>query len=419
MILEFFDVNVPNRTVIENTYIKNFRMYEAVLADIMALIEASMKLAGLHNTVKGRVKSFSSYYKKLLDRLRSSEHKGALPRITDILGIRIVCPFLEDLHKIEACLRETFKIIETEHKGADRPVHQFGYDSTHFLIEIPKSILEKASLHEECECEIQIRTLLQDAWAEVEHELIYKAEFSPYDEPLKRKLAALNANLTLSDIIFQEIRDYQKQLHEELMKRRASFFEQVNELNPIGEAVERKPLSEISRVQEDPNPAFLPKAYENIDDLLLKALYAHNRKKYQKAISIYTAILELNPKQPIRSLIHVHRGMAHFSESDYASALSDFSEALMYDAENQRALYYRGIVHRVLGHYDEALSDFSSAIEADPFHSDALFARAQLFAHLGDFFHAQSDCDAVLLLEPDNEYARRFLEHIRRRMRIS
>jgi putative GTP pyrophosphokinase len=54
-------------------------------------------------------------------------------------------------------------------------------------------------------CEVQVRTILQDAWAEVEHELVYKAEFTPFDEPMKRKLAALNANLTLSDMLFQEI----------------------------------------------------------------------------------------------------------------------------------------------------------------------------------------------------------------------
>ena len=76
---------------------------------------------------------------------------------------------------------------------------------------------------------MQVCTALQDAWSEVEHSLFYKTEFSPFDETLKRKLSALNANLTLSDILFQEILDYKKNLHKQLKKRRENFFHKVEE----------------------------------------------------------------------------------------------------------------------------------------------------------------------------------------------
>ncbi len=63
-------------------------------------------------------------------------------------------------------------------------------------------------------CEIQLRTILQDAWAEVEHELVYKSDISLPNQSIRRKLASLNATLTLSDLIFQEIRDYQKEIRQ-------------------------------------------------------------------------------------------------------------------------------------------------------------------------------------------------------------
>ena len=78
--------------------------------------------------------------------------------------------------------------------------------------------------------EVQLRTILQEAWAEVEHELVYKAEFTPFDEPMKRKLAALNANLSLSDIIFQEILDYQRRLTSELERRRSAFYGKIEDV---------------------------------------------------------------------------------------------------------------------------------------------------------------------------------------------
>ncbi len=105
---------------------------------------------------------------------------------------------------------------------------EFGYESIHILIEVPADILSRFQLAESLVCEIQVCTILQDAWAEVEHELVYKANFSPFDESLKRKLAALNATLTLSDTLFQEIRDYQRLLQSELKRRRETFIEQLH-----------------------------------------------------------------------------------------------------------------------------------------------------------------------------------------------
>src|SRR5690606_12002199 len=61
--------------------------------------------------------------------------------------------------------------------------------------------------------EVQVRTILQDAWAEVEHELIYKNHFRyPNSDSIRKKLAAVNASLSLADMIFQEIRDTQKEM---------------------------------------------------------------------------------------------------------------------------------------------------------------------------------------------------------------
>ena len=104
-------------------------------------------------------------------------------------------------------------MLDVERKGSERSFREFGYESIHLLVELPEDLREEARGFDRPAFEVQLRTILQEAWAEVEHELVYKAEFTPFDEPMKRKLAALNANLSLSDIIFQEILDYQRRLN--------------------------------------------------------------------------------------------------------------------------------------------------------------------------------------------------------------
>lgn len=118
--------------------------------------------------------------------------------------------FLEDIEQVESLIRQHFHVIEIEHKSAGKPVNEFSYQSIHLTIELPEEQFNGFIPYSGRTCEIQLRTILQDAWAEVEHELIYKANFTMLNESIKRKLASLNATLTLSDIIFQEIRDYQK-----------------------------------------------------------------------------------------------------------------------------------------------------------------------------------------------------------------
>ena len=169
-------------------------------------------------------------------------------------------------------------------------------------IHVPADILHMYNVEDDLVCEIQIRTILQDAWAEVEHELIYKAEFTPFDEPLQRKLAALNANLTLSDIIFQEIRDYQRKLHGELIKRRDKF-EGMIEAEDKEHSISNFNNNSKKKGNEKDDYYDISRE-ESIDELLLKALYAHNSSRYSDAIHIYSYILNLDAGADIRAIIY-------------------------------------------------------------------------------------------------------------------
>src|SRR5574344_2521752 len=230
-------LNLTSKQKIKDIYESYSSCFSEIMNDIVSVLQSNIKLMS-QPTYKTRVKSFNSYYKKVL-RLKSKEINTteSIVYLTDMMGIRVICAFLEDINITLEQIKKIFQIKEIEVKGAEKKISEFGYESIHVLVSIPKEIIDSAKLKfndiylevEELVCEIQIRTILQDAWAEVEHELIYKTEFTPFDMPLRRKLASINASLSLADTIFQEIRDYQKKLQMETATRRESFYEKVDE----------------------------------------------------------------------------------------------------------------------------------------------------------------------------------------------
>jgi len=407
-----------NRAELEERYERLLPVYQAVLDDMSVRVSKCLQEAGIHPTLKSRVKSFPSWFRKrilLIQEARAAGRKSVKP-IADVLALRVICPFMGDLQKVEAEIGRCFRVVEVERKGADRSFREFGYESTHILVEIPVDLRRASKGLDLGVCEIQVRTILQDAWAEVEHELVYKSEFNPFDEPMKRKLAALNANLSLSDIIFQELRDYQHRLVNELDRRRTNFFRKIEK--SIDEPFFPERADDLTLGAQAPTAAEYSGCESSIDEMLVFALNAHNRDDYAAAIETYSCILSREPKDEIAALIHKHRGMAYFAESRYEEAIADFSRTLDLDPRCYKAVYYRGVVHSVLADYSAAVRDFELALEIHPFHFYSLYRRSQAYFHLGDYPKALSDCEAALRLDPENEQAAKMKALILDRLRM-
>ena len=229
----------------------------------------------------------------------------------------------------------------------------------------------------------------------MEHELVYKAEFTPFDEPMKRKLAALNANLSLSDIIFQEILDYQRRLTSELGRRRSAFYGKIEHamdrpLGPEG-GDEKRPEA------EDDEPSVVERRFlgadrgqfTSMDELLIAALSAHNREDYEAASRIYSEILAQKPDKDIAAMVFKHRGMAYFSQSLYEEAIDDFCSSLELAPGDHKAAYYRGVVRSVLQDFVGAIGDFDLALNIHPYHFFSLYRRGMAYWHLGDYAQAR------------------------------
>ena len=390
-----FHSTIPIKSRIKSKYESYIPLLIQIRENIHKKIKENIYLSS-QPTYKARIKSFSSYYRKLI-RQKSEEAalSDSLVCLTDMIGIRVICTFLEDISVVLEQLKEIFDIREIERKGADLNFKEFGYESIHVLIAIPEDCVpvdidDNLSLPNDLVCEIQIRTILQDAWAEVEHELIYKSEFTPFDMPLRRKLASMNASLNLADIIFQEIRDYQKKLQDEMNERKLQFYNIADTITneQLGVNVEKKEL-QIERIN--------PYVRGTIDDLLLQAIHAHNAGEFDRAISIYTEIIESkpSPNNIVLSVILKHRGMAYFTKNDYMQALKDFKQSFEFDPKNFRSVYYEGIVNSVQKDYKSAVKCFDKSLELNEYQAHTYYRRAIALYELHEYERAMNDVAAA------------------------
>ncbi|MCL2411223.1 MAG: (p)ppGpp synthetase [Treponema sp.] len=412
------DFTPPNKNNLKAEFEKYEKSRHLIANDLEEKIKNILTSVESNLVVSRRVKNFDSYFLKYIRLLKQGQK---IPLITDLMGIRVICPFINDLQSSEEKITENFKVIERERKGCHN-ITEFGYESMHLLIEIPQSIIEKHGNPGINILEIQIRTILQDAWAEVEHELVYKAEFSVFSESMKRKLAAVNASLTLADLTFQDIRDLQRKFSREMEIRRGSFFNKVEEVTDHYLLSDEHEHSEKRAIYVDPS---LDKIHEqedenlSIDKLLVNALTAHNQKRYNEAISLYTKIIELKPdNDTICSIIYNHRGMLFFACSQYEKAIDDFNFSLKLDPTSYKASYYRGLVRSVQEQYAQAIDDYSFSLSINPYQPFCLFRRGQAYYHSGDYLKGLSDCESSLSIEPENESVIKFKNLILKKLQM-
>ena len=387
---------LPDRSAVKKLYTHLLTEHDQLLQKTSKQIQTLAKQEGLSVTIKVRVKSFDSYCDKVrkLSKLQGAE----LVQITDLLGVRIVCPFLEDIEQMEQLLAQKYEILELEHKAEQHSFREFGYDSIHVLIRTePISSPEK--LPYSCNvCEIQLRTILQEAWAEVEHELVYKSDLGMPNHTIRRKLASLNASLTLSDLIFQEIRDSQREIRQRGMKVRHDI-ESISLGNSALQPLHVDETNRLSISNNGDTPTYL--TTKKLEDLMLTALEAHSNENFIKAIELYGNILHLKIEPVIRSLIYNHRGMAWFAIAQYQKGVEDFKKSIEYNSENARAWCNRGLAYRILEKFDASMEDYNFVTSNFPQKYEGYWGRAQTCYEMKLFTQALSDCRKTLELRND------------------
>jgi ppGpp synthetase/RelA/SpoT-type nucleotidyltranferase len=178
--------------------------YRRLGIDVEQLLKRLLGVAGIPiSSISYRLKERDSLEKKL----RSSDKYKNMWDVTDIAGARVITFFADDVDRVAdvICRQENFGVdwVNSVDKRRELKSDQFGYQSLHLVASLSKQrILSENS--ETLKIEIQVRSLLQHAWAEFEP-AYYKSERS-LPSSFARRVFLLAGLLELGDKEFTAVR---------------------------------------------------------------------------------------------------------------------------------------------------------------------------------------------------------------------
>lgn len=124
-------------------------------------------------SISGRIKEPESIYSKLVRKGYDTSFKCAQEKLNDLIGIRIVCLYVDDVYEIAKRLKSQKDIKVVREKDYIQKPKKNGYTSLHLIIDLPIYMDEKA---ESKRVEVQIRTVAMDFWSVLNYQLLYKKD---------------------------------------------------------------------------------------------------------------------------------------------------------------------------------------------------------------------------------------------------
>ena len=256
-----------------------------------SLLQAALREQNIElNTFERRVKTEESLTGKL-------EKKGykyrTLYDITDVVGIRVVTYYTDDVDKVAAIAKQIFDVDWKN--SVDKRKHQlnsFGYLSLHYICYLKEGPLRTIPF------EIQMRTALQHVWSAIEHDIGYKGAVKLPPE-FVRQFSRLAGMLEMADDEFSRLRttmtEYRRQVqslvksgHFSEVSLSSDSFSQFLELKPFQRLNQR--IAAVNQAEIFPAPMmhFLPILenfrFTNLDDVK-QFIVENSDDAYQLAVS--------------------------------------------------------------------------------------------------------------------------------------
>ena len=125
------------------------------------------------SSISSRIKSRESIIYKMKKKGLPMTVSALINNIHDIAGVRVVCPFIEDVYYVARMLVKQHDVEVIEVKDYIREPKENGYRSLHVIITVEVDFAEASR---KVPVEIQIRTIAMDFWASTEHQLRYKKD---------------------------------------------------------------------------------------------------------------------------------------------------------------------------------------------------------------------------------------------------
>jgi ppGpp synthetase/RelA/SpoT-type nucleotidyltranferase len=205
------------------TNLETLKQTEKKLRELIESVLSDIDRPPVTSRIKDRDESIRKFELKYRERFESEAKAYEIKEnITDLVGMRVTCYYQSDVPRVEELLRQNFDLVGRTDKAAlmEAEADTFGYKGLHLDLclnsdrrELPEwRFVKKAQLKS---IEVQVRTIVQHAWSELDHKIAYKRSIP---KPLKRRILALAALFELADREFEAAKSEANRLAEQAQR---------------------------------------------------------------------------------------------------------------------------------------------------------------------------------------------------------
>lgn len=204
-------------------YNREYDYYQAVARLCHQQCETDLKHEGIRAIVTSRAKSHDSLYKKLEQRHEKQSYqnvKDIYEDIVDLAGVRIALYFPGDGDEVDKLIRAAFEVIndkifptdsQESHPQIDYIKRFSGYKARHYRVRLKaKELPDYQKRYLKACIEIQVASVLMHAWAEVEHDLVYKPLNGKLSQEELAILDQINGLVITGEIALEQLQKAEK-----------------------------------------------------------------------------------------------------------------------------------------------------------------------------------------------------------------
>lgn len=182
-------------------------IYDSFALSLKSLLNTLIRDAGYSiHSLDARVKTRTS----LNDKILRKDKYESIEDITDVVGVRIITHYSDDVDQLARLIESEFEVDRQNSidKRITMEPDRFGYLSLHYVVNLTdnRTNLKEYASYKNIKAEIQIRSILQHAWAEIEHDIGYKSVNGLPNE-IKRYFSRLAGLLEIADDEFIKIKE--------------------------------------------------------------------------------------------------------------------------------------------------------------------------------------------------------------------
>jgi putative GTP pyrophosphokinase len=238
------ELDTSKQQILLAQYDDQINLYHNFCDRIKTLLEHILDESAIKvHSITCRVKDRLNYQRKINQK---DTHYETLNDVTDIAGLRVITYFSDQVDKVAEIVQREFEI--DQQNSIDKRLildpDRFGYLSLHYVVKLsaPRRQFPEYRSFEHCKAEIQIRSILQHAWAEIEHDLGYKTA-STVPRTIRRNFSRLAGLLEVADDEFINIRQSLETYAKDIPSAILSYPEKVTiDKLSLSDFIKRNPL---------------------------------------------------------------------------------------------------------------------------------------------------------------------------------